>query len=73
MVTCQSSELGWEVTVELPAYFLSPGRGYVIGFFSCAAPLLCSSPMLKTTAFPFLPIFNEDEWHLYDGSTIVPL
>ena len=26
MVTCQSSELGWEVTVELPAYFLSLGR-----------------------------------------------
>ena len=23
MVTCQSSELGWEVTVELPADFLS--------------------------------------------------
>ena len=29
MVTCQSSELGWEVTVELPADFLSLGRGYV--------------------------------------------
>ena len=27
MVTCQSSELGWEVTVELPADFLSLGRG----------------------------------------------
>ena len=27
MVTCQSSELGWEVTVELPAGFLSLGRG----------------------------------------------
>ena len=27
MVTCQSSELGWEVTVELPAIFLSLGRG----------------------------------------------
>ena len=26
MVTCQSSELGWEVTVELPADFLSLGR-----------------------------------------------
>ena len=25
-VTCQSSELGWEVTVELPADFLSLGR-----------------------------------------------
>ena len=30
MVTCQSSELGWEVTVELPADFLSLGRGSVI-------------------------------------------
>ena len=29
MVTCQSSELGWEVTVELPANFLSLGRGSV--------------------------------------------
>ena len=27
MVTCQSSELDWEVTVELPADFLSLGRG----------------------------------------------
>ena len=31
MVTCQSSELGWEVTVEFPADFLSLGRGSVIG------------------------------------------
>ena len=30
MVTCQSSELGWEVTVEFPADFLSLGRGSVI-------------------------------------------
>ena len=30
MVTCQSSELDWEVTVELPADFLSLGRGSVI-------------------------------------------
>ena len=29
MVTCQSSELDWEVTVELPADFLSLGRGFV--------------------------------------------
>ena len=29
MVICQSSELGWEVTVELPADFLSLGRGSV--------------------------------------------
>ena len=29
MVTYQSSELGWEVTVELPADFLSLGRGSV--------------------------------------------
>ena len=29
MGTCQSSELGWEVTVELPADFLSLGRGSV--------------------------------------------
>ena len=29
MVTCQSSELGWEVTVELPIDFLSLGRGSV--------------------------------------------
>ena len=29
MVTCQSSELGWEVTVELPADFLLLGRGSV--------------------------------------------
>ena len=27
MVTCQSSELGWKVTVELPTDFLSLGRG----------------------------------------------
>ena len=30
MVTCQSSELGWEVTVELQADFLSLGRRSVI-------------------------------------------
>ena len=29
MVNCQSSELDWEVTVELPADFLSLGRGSV--------------------------------------------
>ena len=29
MVTCQSSELGWEVTVELLADFLLLGRGSV--------------------------------------------
>ena len=29
MVTCQSSELGWEVTVKLPANFLSLRRGSV--------------------------------------------
>ena len=29
MVTCQSSELGWEVTVELLSDFLSLGRGSV--------------------------------------------
>ena len=29
MVTCQSSELGWEVTVELQADFLSLGKGSV--------------------------------------------
>ena len=29
MVSCQSSELGWEVTVELPADILSLGRGSV--------------------------------------------
>ena len=29
MVTCQSSELGWEVTVEFPADFLSLGSGFV--------------------------------------------
>ena len=29
MVTCQSSELDWEVTVELPADFLSLERGFV--------------------------------------------
>ena len=29
MVTCQSSELDWEVTVELPTDFLSLGRGSV--------------------------------------------
>ena len=30
MVTCQSSEIGWEATVELPTDFLSLGRGSVI-------------------------------------------
>ena len=29
MVTCQSSELDWEVTVELLVDFLSLGRGSV--------------------------------------------
>ena len=32
MVTCQSSELGWEVTVKLPTDFLSLERGSVIKF-----------------------------------------
>ena len=32
MVTCQSSELGWEVTVELPTDFLSLGRGSVTSY-----------------------------------------
>ena len=31
MVICQSSELDWEVTVELPADFLSLGRGVCHG------------------------------------------
>ena len=52
MVTCQSSELSWEVTVELPADFLSLGRGSVklvsepgLGF---------SSPIFRafSTVFP---------------------
>ena len=29
MVTYQSSEFGWEVTMELPTYSLSIGRGFV--------------------------------------------
>ena len=29
MLTCQSSKLGWEVTVELPTDFLSLGWGSV--------------------------------------------
>ena len=29
MVICQSSELGWEVTVELPADSLSIGREFI--------------------------------------------
>ena len=33
MVSCQSSELGWEVTVELPADFLSLGKGSYIALF----------------------------------------
>ena len=33
MVTCQLSELSWEVTVELPADFLSLGRVSVITAF----------------------------------------
>ena len=36
MVTCQSSELGWEVTVELPTDFLSLGRGSVTIYLECA-------------------------------------
>ena len=36
MVTCQSSELDWEVTVELPADFLSLGKGSVTpNFLGC--------------------------------------
>ena len=34
MVTCQSSELDWEVTVELSADFLSLGRGSVTPDFN---------------------------------------
>ena len=37
MVTCQSSELDWEVTVELSADFLSLGRGSVIASLSGAS------------------------------------
>ena len=40
MVTCQSSELGWEVTVELPADFLSLGRGSVINVAIIIYPVL---------------------------------
>ena len=36
MVTCQLSELDWEVTVELPVDFLSLGRGSVISEVSRA-------------------------------------
>ena len=44
MVTCQSSELGWEVTVELPADFLSLGRGSVTMYFtSCSCNCILSS------------------------------
>ena len=34
MVTCQSSELDWEVTVEVPTDFLSLGRGSVTNSIS---------------------------------------
>ena len=52
MVTCQSSELGWEVTVELPADFLSLGMG--VCQVGIRAVLGDSSPVFCTfsTVFP---------------------
>ena len=41
MVTCQLSELGWEVTVELPADFLSLGRGSVKHLLNLHEPMVC--------------------------------
>ena len=52
MVICQLSELGWEVTVELPADSLSIGRGSVqVGII---AVLGNSSPVFHafSTVFP---------------------
>ena len=43
MVTCQSSELGWEVTVELPADFLSLGRGSVIYYIAVGYKIYSNS------------------------------
>ena len=44
MVTCQSSELGWEVTVELPTDFLSLGKGSVK-----VSSVTTSAEIIKTT------------------------
>ena len=52
MVICQSGELGWEVTVELPADFLSLGKGSVN--LVSEPGLGDSSPVFRTfsTVFP---------------------
>ena len=58
MVTCQSSELGWEVTVELPADFLSLGRESVIFYGSqCLSVQRESHPTKRS------PRFTPSRWH----------
>ena len=52
MVTCQPSELGWEVTVELPADFRSLGRG--VCQVGIRAVLGDSSPVFRAFSTVFL-------------------
>ena len=52
MVTCQSSELGWEVTVELPTDFLSLGRGSVSTSVTWVGTSLISAPALLCATTP---------------------
>ena len=67
MVTCQSNELGWEVTVELPAEFLSLGRGSVITnqnrhFHSDLQNLDFNAGYL-----PLQPLFKYNDNHILVG------
>ena len=56
MVTCQSSELDWEDTVELPADFLSLGRGSVMfgsdGLLLVGVVFFPSSSLVGVMLFP---------------------
>ena len=48
MVTCQSSELGWKVTVELPADFLSLGResiSFLVSYIFLLTLFICANIM----------------------------
>ena len=57
MVTCKSSELGWEVTVELPADFLSLGRGSVKSCLLFLLFHLCIPSISNHVFFFFFFIF----------------
>ena len=71
MVTCQSSELSWEVTVELPADFLSLGRGSVkLSRLTCAGSF-STTDFVSRLFLVVLQVFGNLRHHIMLGIVIV--